>query len=290
MSSFVKNIIRKLIGGKIWESLRRNKNKLKWKAHCYYYGKYGSLPNPMKWVFIVGCYNSGTTLLHEILASNERIGSMPWEGQFYQDQLPIPAHYGLSRLWALEPERFILSGNEKTDIDLDKLKRQWGGAFNDLSRDILIEKTPINAGRMKWLQKNFDNAYFIAIVRDGYAVSEGIRRKQGHSLADAAKQWCVSNRIMLDDLKEISNKLIITYEELSDDSNKTINKIAKFIGIEECGLLSENHEWKIHEREQPIKNMNYYSHQRLSEDDYRIIDDECESLLAELGYKKISSK
>ena len=32
-------------------------------------------PKPEKWVFITGCYNSGTTLLHEILAMHAKVGS-----------------------------------------------------------------------------------------------------------------------------------------------------------------------------------------------------------------------
>ncbi|MBK9319321.1 MAG: sulfotransferase [Bacteroidetes bacterium] len=45
-------------------------------------------PEPEKWVFILGCYNSGTTLLHKLLATHSDIGSMPNEGQFYSSQLP----------------------------------------------------------------------------------------------------------------------------------------------------------------------------------------------------------
>ena len=35
---------------------------------------FGYMPTPEKWVFIVGCYNSGTTLLHDLLASHHNFG------------------------------------------------------------------------------------------------------------------------------------------------------------------------------------------------------------------------
>ena len=73
-----------------------------------YSGAFGSIPRPDKWVFIVGCYGSGTTLLNKMLATHPMVGSLSTEGQFFTDQLPLPRNLGLSRLWALEPERFYL--------------------------------------------------------------------------------------------------------------------------------------------------------------------------------------
>lgn len=35
---------------------------------------------PQKWIFIVGCYNSGTTLLEKILSLHPMIGSLRDEG------------------------------------------------------------------------------------------------------------------------------------------------------------------------------------------------------------------
>ena len=36
--------------------------------------------NPEKWLFVVGCYNSGTTLIADALADHPQIAALPDEG------------------------------------------------------------------------------------------------------------------------------------------------------------------------------------------------------------------
>ncbi len=116
-----------------------------------HYGRFGSLPRPEKWVFIVGCYNSGTTLLHDLLATQPVVGS----------------EFGLRRLWALKPELFYLDEDGGRETDVARLKRQWGGLFNDPTRPVLLEKAAPDVARTRWLQRHFEPAWFIGIVRDG---------------------------------------------------------------------------------------------------------------------------
>lgn len=71
-------------------------------------GYIGPLPSPNKWLFIVGCYNYGTTLLHNILASHPNIRSMPGDGQYFSNQSVFPLVLGIDRAWALKPELFYL--------------------------------------------------------------------------------------------------------------------------------------------------------------------------------------
>jgi hypothetical protein len=234
-----------------------NMNKVKRQIENTLGGLFGPLPRPEKWVFIVGCYNSGTTLLHDLLASHPLVGSMPGEGQVYTDELKSPKSIGLPRLWAIEPDRFYLDENSTAEINVTRLKRQWGARFNDPSKPILIEKSPTNAARVRWLQKNFDDSYFIGIVRNGYAVAEGIRRKAGHSLELSARQWLVSNEIMLRDFESLKHKRTITYEELTGDPVETLGQVFGFLALDAAHSQSAaNRAWHIHEQVSTIKNMN----------------------------------
>ncbi|MEP7265063.1 MAG: sulfotransferase, partial [Bacteroidota bacterium] len=164
--------------------------------------RFMSPPQPERWIFIVGCYNSGTTLLHQLLAQHPMVGSMPNEGQFFNDVLPFGRQYGLPRLWALKPELFHLKETSE-GYDTDRLKRQWAWNYNYPHRPMLIEKTILHMARTRWLQQHFPNSYFIALYRNGYAVAEGISRKEGHSLEKSIQQWTVSNQILMDDLQYI---------------------------------------------------------------------------------------
>ena len=60
---------------------------------------FGKELQPQKWVFIVGCYNSGTTLLAEIFEKHPQLAVLPDEGVMLTDQLPRPEDYGWRRMW-----------------------------------------------------------------------------------------------------------------------------------------------------------------------------------------------
>ncbi|MBK9637307.1 MAG: sulfotransferase [Bacteroidetes bacterium] len=241
-------------------------------------------PQPEKWVFIVGCYNSGTTLLHNLLASHPLIGSMPNEGQFYSNQLPRGADFDLPRLWALKPELFYLSENTPTSIDAKKLRKEWGYFYNHPKRKILIEKTILNTARTKWLQKNFPNAYFISLFRNGYAVSEGIFRKEKHSIEKSATQWGTSNEILLDDSPSLKNHLQLKYEDLVANPAATMKKVTDFLSVDELEEAVFKKNFQIHKVNAVIKDMNQESIARLNKVQIESINHITGKVLERLNY------
>src|SRR5688572_13607291 len=52
-----------------------------------------------KWVFILGCYNSGTTLLDQILSLHPEISGLKDEGVMLTDCLKRPEDFGWRRMW-----------------------------------------------------------------------------------------------------------------------------------------------------------------------------------------------
>ncbi|GIK39964.1 MAG: hypothetical protein BroJett011_37970 [Chloroflexota bacterium] len=247
-------------------------------------GIFGPLPKPDKWVFVVGCYNSGTTLLHNLLASCPEVGSMPNEGHVYTDQLLIPKSVGLYRLWAIKPELFYLDENSQSHIKVNKLKRQWGARYNNPNRPILLEKSPPNTARMRWLQQHFENAHFIGIVRNGYAVAAGIKQKAGCSIEAAARQWAHSNEIMLHDFNFLQHKLLVRYETLTESAEEVFQQMLDFIGLKGHGTRITDQVWSIHGRSHPIENMNPRSIATLSRPDCEIIQSVAGDMLNQLGY------
>jgi hypothetical protein len=247
-------------------------------------GRFGRMPQPHRWVFVVGCYDSGTTLLHDLLAAHPEVGSLPREGQELTSELPRPRDLGLPRLWALAPERFRMdecTGGAERAL---RVQRQWGAGFDDPRRPVLLIKSPTDAARLRWLDRHFPNACFVAIVRDGYAVAEGIRRRTGHELALAARQWARSNEIMLADLPETARHLLVTYEELAERPQQTLARIHRFLelGFDPPGLLER--EWRVHERSSVIRNLNAESRARLSSRERSVVEREAGDLLRRLGY------
>lgn len=240
-------------------------------------------PEPQKWVFIVGCYNSGTTLLHRVLEQHPVIGSMPNEGQFFNTVLPAGSDHNLRRLWAIKPDLFCLDENSK-GINVNKLKRQWAWMYNNVHKPVLVEKTILNAARTRWLQKYFPNSYFICLFRNGYAVAEGIHRKEKHPIEQCIEQWTVSNEILLRDMEHLQNKLILRYEDFTAEPAKYLESIADFLGIDSFPQQVLYNEFTIHKVEAKISNQNEKAIRNLKPDDIAIIKKIGGNLLEKLGY------
>jgi len=252
------------------------------------------VPVPSKWVFVVGCYNSGTTLLSEVLASHEKIGYLPTEGHFLTDQFPSEYDIGISRMWMLREDLYRLHEND-TGPDIIRLKKEWGMRMSDTSKDVLLEKSPQNGARTRWLQKHFNNSHFICMIRNGYAVAEGISRKAKPEcqigkwpIHMSAQQWCLSNRVFREDSKYLDKFIWVRYEDFTADPNRELDKIFNFIGLSVAGDINLERQWSIHERQDSIKNMNNESIARLKLSEINDINRVAGDCLTEFGYDVLS--
>ena len=242
---------------------------------------FGRELTPQRWIFIVGCYNSGTTLLKEMLAEHLEIGTLPGEGVRFTDALPRPEERGWNRMWCrcVEDVRLPPEGQEER---VRRIKRQWSMVF-PRGRPNLLEKSIANAARLPFLQAHFQPAHIVYLVRDGYAVAEGIRRKARPWLWEnpeysglypielCAEQWRETDRLIRADLWQIDRFLPVYYEELTRDPAGALRRITDFL---ELAPISEEvflRRWKVHGEEAPIRNMNDRSHAQLSAADLKAI-------------------
>jgi len=248
------------------------------------------IPKNKTWVFLVGCYNSGTTLLAEILGQHPEISALPTEGHFITDEFVKDYDIGLPRMWVKREDIFCLTEDDEGPDPL-RLQKEWGMRL-DLRKPVLLEKSPPNAAKTRWLQKHFENAHFVGIVRNGYAVSEGISRKaEPRHLADgwpiemSAYQWKRSNEILIRDAEYLKKFIWVKYEDLAADTLGTLNKIAEFIGVARFEGNELGRSWKIHERDEAIRDMNEASIAKLQPGDIEAINQVAGNLLTSFGYK-----
>ncbi len=255
---------------------------------------------PEKWVFIIGCYNSGTTLLETILSEHPEISVLD-EGVFKTNQLITPEELGWTRMWYKTMEEVRLTERD-TSVDPEEVKRDWA-LFFDPRKRIFLEKSIVNSARIRWLQKHFQDPYFIFIVRNGYAVAEGIRRKthksrwgipkefgQFYPIKLCAQQWVTSNQIIEKDSKKIINFKKIFYEELCDFPKRTIKKILNFLDIESEISWNKDQKWEIQEKYSRIKNMNDKSISNLNMQEIKDIETIAKETLEYYGYPLLSKE
>jgi len=252
------------------------------------------VPRPEKWVFIVGCYNSGTTLLAELMGRHPAISALPTEGYFITDGFVKDYEIGLPRMWVEREDLFRLTEVDQGP-DPVRIKKEWGMRL-DLSRPVLLEKSPPNGARTRWLQRHFERAHFIGIVRNGYAVAEGITRKgdpqhmrHGWPIEMSAYQWRRANEVLEDDRPHLNRFRWVRYEDLTEDPVGVLNEITGFLDIEGFPRAAADRAWSIHERRERIRNMNQESIDRLTPGQIRRINQVAGEMLRRFGYEVLSA-
>ena len=242
----------------------------------------------ISWLFLLGVNNSGTTLLETLLGRHPEIAKLPEEGQYLSGALPRPNPMKLRRLWTERLESFRKGSGDGGGLSASRLKWDWLCHYPvDGRLRFLMEKSPPNTVRGPWLQHHFKPASFLALTRSPYAVAEGIRRREGHSVERAAQHWTIANQIMLDDLDRLEDALLLTYEDLCADPSTEMTRITRFLEIDPYPDEFLRESLPIHNATgQPslIKDFNESSLARLSADDIRRIEDIAGEVMRQLGY------
>ncbi len=250
----------------------------------------GSTLNPDQWVFIVGCYNSGTTLLQDILSIHPGIGIMNDEGVMLTDCLPRPEDYGWRRMWVKCEEKMKVDNPARSAA---LIKKHWSHFYPD--RPLLLEKSISNTSRIPFFKEYFKPVKFIHLVRNGYAVAEGICRKaqvmethvsefgEHYPIDLCAQQWVRSLEVVHGNMDE--SILEVTYEDLTERPDEILEQICHFLNIDLPDRNVSELTFSIHGKTNAILNMNEKSLKSLSREDVKRIDQVAGEWLDRYGYR-----
>jgi len=250
---------------------------------------------PKKWVFILGCYNSGTTLLAELLSQHPQLSVLPDEGVMLTNKLKRPEDFGWRRMWWKCTEMMKSADLSLTIKSAQEIKRQWAFFINK-NADIVVEKSIASMLRIRFFQRYFADAYFIHIRRNPYAVAEGIQRKAQpmdvqaeiygtqYPLELCIQQWLASQTVFENEKSQIQNLYELSYEDFTNEPEKLANEISEFLGIEDFDSSIFSQEMKVHGNSMKIKDQNEKSFKRLSEEDWDLINQNAEKVIKKYGY------
>jgi hypothetical protein len=240
------------------------------------------------WLFILGLNNSGTTLLAELLQSHPAMRWLPNEGQYLTGALPLPRDHDVPRNFSQRLDVFHWTEANDSAPAL-RVQYDWSRFFQQRP-GILLEKSPPNTTRSRWLQANISPSRFVSIIRHPYAVCEGIRRREGASLEDAAQHWVIANETMLADMEHLHHCVCVSYEGLCAEPLEHLDKLQEFLGLDvpfDSKIVTKPR--KIHnigDATMTIHNFNARSVENLSLEDRRIIDHIAGPLMERLGYER----
>ena len=238
------------------------------------------------WLFVLGVTNSGTSILNRLLDAHPEVRILPTEGQWLTDALPLAKTYDVRRKWSERLDVFHLS---EDDDPAPALRAKYDWLYHYPRRPgILVEKSPPNTIRARWLQANFRPSRFVAIVRHPYAVCEGIRRRSKVGIEEAARQWATANEVMLADAKQLEHFHLVTYEDLTERPDEVLERFADFLSLAvpfdrsvvDTPIAMHN----VTGSPQRLQNFNLQSLDRLTKEEIATIDRIAGPMMERLGY------
>lgn len=188
-------------------------------------------------LFIAGLHRSGTSILHRLLREHPatsgfyNTGAAEDEGQHLQSVFPKARRHGGAGLFAFDLDSHL---TEESGIispqNRDRILREWG-AYYDLKKNVLLEKSPPNLVRSRFFQALLPNTSFVFIVRHPVAVTLATEKWTTSSILEMLFHWHVAYSIMLEDLKHIKNYVIIRYEDFVDSPQSCLDQVCDLVDI-----------------------------------------------------------
>ena len=189
--------------------------------------------------FVGGLHRSGTTPMARALAGHAQVsgfsgtGVVEDEGQHLQSVYPPARAQG-------GPGRFALSDRvhltERSDLvstaSAGLLFEQWQPHW-DLSRPVLLEKSPPNLVMSRFLQALFPSARFIMVVRHPVIVALSTKKwARKTPLSQLLDHWFQAHDVLREDAPHVRHLHAVKYEDFVSRPDEALGGIATFLGLD----------------------------------------------------------
>ncbi len=198
-------------------------------------------------VFVGGLHRSGTTPLAAVLADHPQVsgladtGVLENEGIFLQDVYPQLRQLGGMGRFAFNDKAHLTEESAlATPATAKRLFAAWS-PYWDLTRPVLVEKSPNNMLMAGFLQKVFPGSRMVVMVRNPIVVALAMakwdplvitrkgRRRVGFE--GYVRHWVHAHEIVRQDASRLGGMLVVRYEDLVSHPDRELERIRQFLEL-----------------------------------------------------------
>ncbi len=190
-----------------------------------------------RFVFLAGLHRSGTTLLARLLAAHQEISGFSGtdaaadEGQHLQTVYPAATVWGGPGRFGFAPEAHFTEV-QASEEKARKLFEEWSPHW-DLARPVLVEKSPPNLLKTRFLQALFPGSAFVVVLRHPIAVSLATAKfrptRRYHKLVE---HWLRCHEIFAADRPLLERVHVIRYEDLVREPEPVLRGVFEFLELD----------------------------------------------------------
>jgi hypothetical protein len=221
-----------------------------------------------RFLYVGGLHRSGTSTLfrclreHPLISGFNDTGASEEEGQHLQNVYPPATAYGGPGRFGFHPEAHLTEVSDLATADnrlrlFEEWKTHW-----DLAKPVLLEKSPPNLIRARFLQELFPDSYFVIVTRHPIAVSYATQKWSYTSLAELIEHWLICHEKFEQDRQHLRRLLVLKYEDFVEKPQAVLDMIYSFL---ELPNYSNRIEVSSGANEEYLKMWRMYQNDSLSE-------------------------
>jgi hypothetical protein len=196
-----------------------------------------TIPVEDRLVFVGGLHRSGTTPIAGWLADHPDVsglrdtGVFADEGQHLQTIYPIASVLGGAGRFALSPDaRQTEDSPLVTPEAPGTLLAAWT-PYWDTSKAVLVEKSPPNLLRIRFLSALFPAARFIIVIRHPVAVAFATKKWTRATLNTLLRHWVAAHEHVVDDARRVGGVALVRYEDVMARPDQELGKLFAFLAL-----------------------------------------------------------
>ncbi len=193
---------------------------------------------PHQYVFVGGLHRSGTSLLarciaeHPLVSGFRNTGVPEDEGQHLQTVVPPASAFGGPGKFGFDPAAHLTEASElATEESRRRMLSEWERHW-DLEKPILMEKSPPNLIRTRFLQALFPEACFIIVIRHPIAVAYATQKWSGTSVGSLIEHWLACHERFEQDRPHLGRLHVLRYEDLVERPQAVLQGVFSFLGLQ----------------------------------------------------------